>query len=145
MCSSPHVLLSVDATGPNPRMFLNAVENMTVAIRDPQKFQSLYKYFLLCVTVSGSTGSSAFISMEAMLSVSPPKRKVDFDKECLSPLSILTKSHLWLMDGLSLHSVIQVLYVVFPFLVGVWWCHSAVARAHSCKRPWRVADPVSCS
>src|SRR6185437_10267282 len=28
------------------------------------------------------------------------------------------ESHLWLMDGLSLPSVIQVLYVVFSFLVG---------------------------
>src|SRR6185437_13934336 len=119
MCSSSHVLLSVDATGPNPRMFLNTVENMTVAIRDPQKFQPLYKYFLLCVTVSGVNRIIRFpFNGSIMLWVSLPKRKVDFDKEFLSPLSILTKSHLWLMDGLSLHSVIQVLFLIFSFLVG---------------------------
>src|SRR5690348_1119909 len=99
-------------------MFLNTVENMTVAIRDPQKFQPLYKYFLVCHCFRGQQDHPLSFQWKHNVVDVSAKKKGEF-RQGVSESTVNPNEKPFMANGwVTATFSHQVLYVVFSFLVG---------------------------
>ena len=132
-------VMFVDATGPNPTLFLNTVENMTVAIRDTQKFQPVYRYSFSWITRLGDLLIIRWL-INGNITSSPclAKRKVATEPLSRKNISTLTRSHFSRMVGSSGHFLNRVLFLIFSSCRQLG-CVTVVVLVHFCKQRWRWA------